>query len=75
MNTIMSKETLEFVIYMIHACARKWRRSPATVYHTLSEVNCITDYLVPHYEILHTQGTEFVVTDIEEYIGARGVTV
>lgn len=65
----MKKEVLEFVIYMIHACANKWNQYPSTVYRMLKKNNCISKYLVPHYEILHTQGTDFVVTDIEEYLG------
>ncbi len=68
----MSKEVLEFVVYMIHACAKKWDQSPAMVYRRLSEGNCISSYLVPHYEVLHTQSTDYVVEDIEEYIGLRG---
>ena len=65
----MDKEVFEFVIYMIHACANKWGKSPSVVYKTLKDKNCIDNYLVPHYEILHTQSTDFVVQDIEEYIG------
>ena len=71
----MSREVMEFVIYMIHACARKWRQSPAMVYHRLSQHNCISNYLVPHYDVLHTQGTDYVVLDIEEFIGTRGDAV
>ena len=65
----MSKDVLEFVVYMIHACARKWRTTPSDVYKRLTEYKCISDYLIPHYEILHTQGTGFIVEDIEEFIG------
>ncbi|MBP5530185.1 MAG: DUF3791 domain-containing protein [Lachnospiraceae bacterium] len=68
----MSKEVLEFVIYMIHACANKWGMTPAEVYKQLSNNKCIDNYLVPHFEILHTQGTDFIVDDIEEYIGFKG---
>ena len=71
----MSKEVCEFVIYMIHACARKWGQSPAKVYQKLEKQNCIGDYLVPFYDVLHTQGTAYVVADIEEYITIRGGTV
>ena len=67
----MKKEVLEFIVYMIHACSKKWGISPAMVYRKLEEKNCIKKYLIPHYEILHTQGTGFVVEDIEEYIRIR----
>ena len=74
-KAVMSKEVLEYVIYMIHACSKKWGQSPAAVYQRLSAGNCINGYLVPHYEVLHTQGTDYVVGDIEEYIGLRGGTL
>ena len=68
----MNKETLEFVIYLIHACSQKWGQTPASVYKRLQKTDCIDDYLISHYEILHTQSTDFVVTDIEEYLAQRG---
>ena len=71
----MNKDSFSFVIYMIHACADRWHKYPSEVYKTLQESGCIDHYLVPHYDILHTQGTNFVVEDIEEYLGARGVAV
>lgn len=71
----MSKDILDFVVYMIHACAKKWGKTPVEVYNRLVRDNCIDGYLVPHYEILHTQSTEFVVKDIEEFIGTREAAV
>lgn len=68
----MNKEVMEFVVYIIHACSKKWRKSPAAVYEIMSEKNCINGYLIPHYKVLHTQSTQYVVEDIEEYIGAHG---
>jgi len=68
----VNKDVFEFVVYVIHACARKWEQSPASVYKKLQSFNCIDDYLVPHYDVLHTQSTSFVVEDIEEYLALRG---
>ena len=68
----MTKEVFEFVIYMIHACAQKWGQSPSVVYKRMQNAGCIEDYLVPHYDVLHTQGTSFVVEDIEDYLKMRG---
>ncbi len=51
----MSRNEFEFVIYMIHACANKWNRTPADVYRQLRANKCITDYLIPFYDVLHTQ--------------------
>ena len=71
----MNKETFSFVIYMLHACADKWQKLPSEVYRMLQSTGCIESSLVPHYDILHTQGTQYVVEDIEEYLGIRGVSV
>ena len=69
----MDKETFSFVVYMIHACAGRWKKLPSEIYHLLKSSGCIDQYLVPLYDILHTQGTEFVVDDIKEYLSVRGV--
>lgn len=71
----MNQDIFSFVIYMIHSCANKWQLAPSEVYHKLQQTGCISQYLVPNYDILHTQGTGFVVEDIREYLGVRGVTV
>ena len=64
----MNKETFEFVVYMIHACAHKWGQSPSVVYMRMQQSGCIVNYLIPHYDVLHTQGTPYIVTDIEKYL-------
>ena len=74
-NRGMTSDSFSFVIYMIHACANKWKLPPSEVYRILRDAGCINQYLVPNYEILHTQGTRFVVEDIREYLDVRGVAV
>ena len=71
----MNKETFSFVIYMIHACANKWQKYPSEIYRLLTNAGCIDQYLVPYYDVLHTQSTDYVVDDIKEYLGIRGVAV
>ncbi len=71
----MDKDSFAFVVYMIHACAAKWGMLPSEVYRKLKETECIKQYLVPFYDVLHTQSTEYVVNDIEKYLSVRGVTI
>lgn len=71
----MNKESFSFVVYMIHACANKWNMMPSAVYQKMQSVRCINAYLVKHYDILHTQSTEYIVDDIKEYLEVRGVSV
>ena len=72
---MMNRDSFEFVMYMIHACANKWETSPAQVYQKLKEANCIQAYLVPFYDVLHTQSSRYVVDDIQQYLQKRGIIV
>lgn len=74
-QTSMNEEKMPFVVYLIHACADKWSKSPENVYQLLKSSNCIDGYLVPNYEILHTQGTGYLVDDLKGYLELRGIQV
>ncbi|WP_026528073.1 DUF3791 domain-containing protein [Butyrivibrio sp. VCD2006] len=71
----MNDQSFSFVIYMIHACANKWGKLPSEVYVLLTKADCINKYLVPHFDILHTQSTNAVIDDIVQYLGVRGIKV
>ena len=71
----MNRDVLEFVIYIIHACAAKWSMTPKQVYFILSDNDCINGYLVPYYDILHTQGSNYLTEDLKRYLHIRGVVV
>ena len=71
----MSKQSFSFIVYMIHACADQWGKTPSEVYCKLKDSGCIDQYLVPHFEILHTQGSRYLVEDIREYLELRGVAI
>ena len=71
----MNRDSFSFVIYMIHACANQWGKVPSDVYKLLQKTGCIDNYLVPYYDILHTQGTDYIVEDIKDYLEIRGVRV
>ena len=71
----MNENSLSFVVYMIHACADKWHTSPSRVYKAIKKSGCLGDYLVPYYDVLHTQSTDYVVRDIGEYLKDREVAV
>lgn len=71
----MDKTSFSYVIYMIHACARTWGYNPSEIYKKMKSVNCIMGFLIPNYEILHTQSTQYVVEDIKEYLNVRGISV
>ena len=71
----MNRDSMVFVVYMIHRCANQWGLSPAMVYKKLKESGCIESYLVTHYGVLHTQSSTYVLEDIEQYLKNRGIAV
>ncbi|MBQ6347928.1 MAG: DUF3791 domain-containing protein [Clostridia bacterium] len=71
----MNKDSMAFVVYMIHRCANQWGISPAAVYRKLKESGCIEDYLVEYYDVLHTQSSAYVLNDIEQYLRNRGILI
>ena len=66
---------MEFVVYMIHACANAWQMTPRQVYQKLQVTGCINEYIVPNYEILHNKGSRYLVDDVKDYLRIRGVIV
>ncbi len=68
----MSQAALSFTVYMIHAMADAWGVAPSKAYELLNASGCIEDYLVAHYEVLHTLGTQHLVEDIGKYVAQRG---
>ena len=65
---------LEIAIFCIENIAAKLGVSAEKVYDALTEKSDIlNDYIIPEYEILHTQGKEYIVDDIIEVMKERGV--
>ena len=71
----MNRNSMAFVVYMIHRCANRWGLAPAAVDRKVKESGCIETYLVPHYDVLHTQSSDYVLDDIELYLKNRGIAI
>ena len=73
-QNIEKSRELEFAIFCIENIAAKLGVSAEKVYDALTEKSDIlNDYIIPEYEILHTQGKEYIVEDIIEVMKERGV--
>ena len=61
-NTIRE---LEFTIFCIESLAEALHQDGATVYQALSRgKNLIKNYIIPEYEVLHTQGKDYIVEEL-----------
>ena len=67
----MREKELSFSIFMIYSLADKWKMSPAKVYIILNSTGILDDYIIKCYDVLHTQGRQWLIEEIDEYIGNR----
>lgn len=72
----MSKKAeLTFSIFILYSLAEKWNKAPAEVYQILNESGILDDYVIRCYDVLHTQGKEYLVEDITDYAREKGINV
>lgn len=61
----ITNEQLYFAIYCITALSRNLNMDPSEVYELISErTNILDDYIIRYYDILHTQGEDYIVSEI-----------
>jgi len=76
MSNIQNTNELEFAIFCIESVAAKLGKDTEDVYTALTEKSDIlNNYIVPNYEILHTQGKDYIVDDILDIMQEEGVTI
>lgn len=75
-ESIHNSRELEFAVFCIENVAESLGVSPQEVYKMFKDRSDILyGYIVPEYEILHTQSKEYIVNDIIELMHERGVTL
>ena len=73
---IKNSNELEFAVFCIENVAAKLNVNAERVYQAFTEKSDILNsYIVPEYEILHTQSREYIVNDLLEVMKERGVEV
>lgn len=66
-QSLESRQT-EFAVFCIENVAERLKVGGRDVVDELEKTNGIRDFLYPSYEALHTQGKEYVVDEVLEYI-------
>jgi len=62
-----SRKELEFAVFCIENIAQKLGKSGNEVYKMLTEESdALDNYIIPCYDVLHTQGKSYIVDDILE---------
>ncbi len=67
---------LEYVLFCIEGIAKKLGKDGREVYQILTEdSDILNSYIVPSYDVLHTQGKDYIIEDILDVMKKRGSTV
>lgn len=70
----MNERELEFAVFCIEALASCLSVDAAEVYDALSIQSDILDqYIIPNYEVLHSQGKDYIVSDLIAVMQEEGL--
>ena len=72
-NNCNSSE-LEFAIFCIENVAKKLNIDAVVLYDMLTkQTNILKNYIIACYDVLHTQGKDYIVNDIIEVMKDSGI--
>lgn len=71
--SILNHNNLEFVVFCIENVASKLGISGDKVFDLLNNSGLLYDYIVPNYDILHTQSKDFIIDDIIKVMREKGL--
>lgn len=64
----------EFAVFCIENTAARLHCTGFEVFQALQQTDGIRNFLFPSYPALHTQGKEYIVDEVLEYIGQHNPT-
>lgn len=74
-NTREFKE-LEFAVFCIENVAKELSVDGTMAYDMLAvQTDILQKYIIPCYDVLHTQGKEYIVNDLIDMLKAKGVSL
>lgn len=73
-SKIKTADELEFAVFCIENIAIRLGKDAEAIYQALTEKSDILNgYIIPEYELLHTQSKDYIVDDIISLMEERGV--
>ncbi len=73
---IENTNELEFAVFCIENIAIRLGKNAEEIYKMLTEEsNILSSYIIPEYEVLHTQSKDYIVDDIISLMRERGIKV
>jgi hypothetical protein len=70
----MNKDQLDFAIFCIENVAERLGIKGDKAYKLLAaDSHLLDDYIIPSYDSLHTQGKDYIINDIIDYMREEGL--
>ncbi len=75
-DVIKNSNELEFAVFCIENVAVRMGVYAEKVYEALTyKSDILNEYIVPNYDILHTQGKDYIVEDILSVMEEEGIEI
>ncbi len=71
----MNSKELEFAVFCVENLAIKLNKNASAVYNSLKKSGVLDDYIIPLYDVLHTQSKEYILEDVLNVAKERGVEI
>lgn len=72
----ITSEKLRFVTFVIENVASELNTSGDVIYQALTEdSDLLMRYVIPSYDVLHTQSKEYIVNDVMRAMSREGIDV
>ena len=72
----MNKDELEFAVFCLENVAARLGKPAEEVYRAWTDKSdVLRQYVIPSYDVLHTQGKEYIVDDVLDVMKERGVSL
>jgi len=76
MKTSITPEQSFFSVFCIESLSDELKMPGDEIYKILTEKsNILDDYIIPHYDALHTQGKDYIVNELIDLIKQRGLII
>ena len=69
----MSRNQLSFAVFVLNKYALATKQPIAEVYQHFSKLNILDDYILKHYDVLHTLGENYLIEDLTELVAQKSL--
>lgn len=67
----MNIKQLTFLVFIINKYALATKQSVIEVYHQFEKLQLLDNYLIRHFDVLHTLGENYLVEDLKELVALK----